>query len=177
MTRTLLIIAAIILALTGCAGRGLFSGTQAQDAITVDFGDLQQSPQTYQGRKVIIGGVIVKTTNTAEGTLIEIYQTRLDSGNTPVEVDISQGRFLGLYEGFLDSKIYRPGRKITILGLVQGEKILKLGEIDYRYPFLKIIELNLFQEESPLPRYPYYWDYYPWDPWPPWYRYHPYWRY
>ena len=175
MARPLFIVAPIFLALTaGCADRGLFSDTQSQEAIRVEFEDLRQSPQTYLGRRIILGGVIVKTTNTAEGTLIEIYQTRLDSSDTPVEVDISQGRFLGLYEGFLDSKIYRPDRKITVLGLAQGEKILKLDEIDYRYPFLKIIELSLFQEESPLPRYPYYWDYYPWDPW---YRYHPYWRY
>jgi outer membrane lipoprotein len=177
MARNLLIIAAVFLALPGCADRGLFSATQSQDAIRVEFEDLRQSPQNHLGKKIILGGVIVKTTNTAEGTLIEIYQTRLDSSGTPVEVDISQGRFLGLYEGFLDSKIYRPDRKITVLGLAQGEKTLKLDEIDYRYPFLKIIELNLFQEKSPLPRYPYYWDYYPWDPWHPGYRYHPYWRY
>ncbi len=177
MVRTFIIIAIIFFTLAGCAGRGLFSGPEGEDAIKVDFGDLQLSPQSYLGRKIILGGVIVQTTNTPEGTIIEIYQTRLDASDTPIEVDVSQGRFLGMYKGFLDSKIHRPGRKITVLGLAQGEKILKLDEIDYRYPFLEIIEFNLFQEESPLPRYPYYWDYSPWYPWHPWYRPHPYWRY
>lgn len=173
MLRSLSIIAVVFFALTGCTVRSHFSGAEAQEAIQINFHDLQQSPQSYLGRNVILGGVIVQTTNTAEGSLIEIYQTRLDSSYRPVEVDNSQGRFLGMYEGFLDSKIYRPGRKVTVLGRVQGEKILKLDEIDYRYPFLKIIELNLFEEKSPQPPYPYYWDYYPWYPW---YRYHPYWR-
>lgn len=185
MSRILFIIIALLPALAGCANLGSH-GIQAQNALKVDFTALQRSPETYRGKKIILGGVIVKTTNKKEGTLIEIYQTRLDSNNRPVDIDISQGRFLALYEGFLDNKIYQPGREITVIGLAEGEKVLQLDEIAYHYPFVKVVELNLFQEERPPPYYPYYpyydypwypWDpWYPWGPWDPWYRRRLYWR-
>ena len=174
MARILFILTVLLPALVGCANLGSHTGIQAQNALRVDFVDLQRSPQSYRGKQIILGGVIVKTTNKAEGTLIEIYQTRLDSSNRPVDVDVSQGRFLALYDGFLDSKIYRPGRKITVIGLVQGEKILQLDEIPYHYPFVKIVKLLLFQEER-QPPYPPYYPYYdsPWYPWAPWYPWYP----
>jgi len=185
MPRILFILFALLLTATGCANLAS-RGIQAPNALKVDFVDLQRSPEIYRGKQIILGGVIVKTTNKKEGTLVEIYQTRLDSTNRPIDIDISQGRFLALYEGFLDNKIYQPGRKITVVGLAQGEKVLQLDEIFYHYPFVKVIELNLFQKESPPPSYPYYpyYDYpwYPWGPWDPWYPWYPwpgprpYWR-
>jgi outer membrane lipoprotein len=174
MTRILFILTALMPILAGCANLGPRNTIQTQNALRVDFVDLQRSPEAYRGKQIILGGVIVKTTNKKEGTLIEIYQTRLDDSNRPVDIDISQGRFLALYERFLDNKIYQPGRKITVIGLAQGERVLQLDEISYHYPLVKVIELNLFQEESPPPYPPYYPYYdYPWPPWDPWYPWGP----
>lgn len=49
----------------------------------------------------------------------------------PINLDVSQGRFLGEYDGFLDSDIYAKGRQITLAGRVQGVKVMKLGQMEY----------------------------------------------
>jgi outer membrane lipoprotein len=169
MRRTFIVIPmGLLIILSGCID---YSSTVAlpPDVIRVGFLDLQQSPDIYVGREVILGGVIVTTTNTEEGALLEIYDTRLDSQNRPVDIDKSPGRFLALYDGFLDNSIYRPGRRVTVIGTVQGERIQPLDKIDYHYPLLKVTKLYLFQEEKVFYYRLYYWDYdYPWyDPfWP-----------
>ena len=136
----------------------------------ITFSALIKDSAAYQGRVVLLGGVIVKTVNKKEGTLLEIYQTRLDREGRPTDTDRSGGRFLALYQGFLDSVIYAEGRQVTIAGTVQGEKVEPLGEVEYRYPYLLVKEIQLWKEEKPVQYDPYVWDlwYDPWDPWGPW---------
>jgi outer membrane lipoprotein len=149
----------------------------------ITFSALIKGPAAYQGRVVLLGGVIVTTVNKQEGTLLEVYQTRLDSAGRPMDTDRSEGRFLALYQGFLDSEIYKQGREVTLVGTVEGEKVQPLGEIEYHYPYLIIKEIHLWEEEEPVQYEPYSWD--PWDdfrgPWgfggwyPWWYhRHYPY---
>ena len=145
----------------------------------ITFSALLKEPTAYQGRVVLLGGVIVKTVNKPEGALLEVYQTSLDSEGKPRDTDRSGGRFLALYEGFLDSEIYSKGREVTVAGTVQGEKVQPLGEIEYRYPYLIIKEIHLWEEEEPIQYDPYPWGlwYDPWGWYPWWYlRYDPYWR-
>jgi outer membrane lipoprotein len=143
----------------------------------VTFPDLVKAPNAYQGKVVLLGGIIVDTTNRQDGTLLEIYDTTLDREGEPTNIDRSDGRFLALYQGYLDSAIYSKGRKVTIAGTVQGEKVQPLGEIEYHYPYLVINEIHLWQKEKPVQYEPYYrwgpwYDPYPWglwyDPWGPW---------
>jgi outer membrane lipoprotein len=126
------------------------------------FDRLQQNPQAYQGKTVILGGVIVALEHGNDGTLLEVYQTRMDWMGEPVDLDVSAGRFLGLYEGFLDEEIYSKGRKVTIAGEVQGERVRDLGQLSYRYPFLTVREIHLWKKESDsryLYPYPYPYPY------------------
>jgi outer membrane lipoprotein len=107
---------------------------------------LFKSPADYKGKIVIIGGVIIKSTNTKEGTYIEVVQMPLDSTGKPEKRDVSYGRFLILYEGYLDTAIYSRGREVTVAGEVIGEKTRPLGEIQYSYLLVKSKELYLFEE-------------------------------
>ena len=113
--------------------------------------------------------MIVKAVNKKDGTLLEIYQTEMESGGMPIHPDVSGGRFLALYEGFLDSEIYRGGRKVTIAGSVRGKQVKKLGQVDYIYPYLIIKEMHLWAEEKWYRYEPY--PLYPWGFWDPWWRY------
>ena len=128
--------------LSGCVyavSRGVLEEVDRE----ITFSALVKDPAAYQGRVVLLGGVIVKTVNKQEGTLLEVYQTNLDREGRPTDTDRSEGRFLGLYQGFLDSEIYKQGRQVTVAGTVQGEMIQLLGEIDYRYPYLLIKHTTL----------------------------------
>ena len=176
---------ASLIFLSGCV-HAISRGVLKEVDREITFSSLIKDPNAYQGRMVLLGGVVVKTVNKQEGTLLEVYQTRLDREGKPTDTDRSEGRFLALYQGFLDSEIYRDGRLVTIAGTVQGEKVKLLGEIEYSYPYLLMKELHLWEEEKPVQYQPYRWD--PWyDPWAlRWWaprrhliwdpRYDPYWR-
>ena len=145
----------------------------------ITFGDLRKDTLAYLGETVLLGGVVVKVIYELDHTLLELYQTEMDWEKRPENLDRSEGRFLAQYDGFLDSEIYQKGRSVTVAGIVQGVKTMKLGETDYRYPFLIIRGIHLWEKEKPLAYDPYPW--YPigpwgrWGPWGPWY--YPYWRY
>jgi len=132
------------------------------------FDELSKDPGKYKGRTVLLGGVIIKTENRKDGTILEIYQTELDYYGQPLNTDVSQGRFLAMDEKFLDSEIYRNGRKITVAGVVDGVEVRKLGKIDYQYPYLLIKKIHLWKEELPHEydrHYSFYRDPLWWDPW------------
>jgi outer membrane lipoprotein len=155
--------------LSGCV-HAISRGVLQEVDREITFSALIKDPEAYQGRVVLLGGVIVNTVNKKEGTLLEVYKTRLDREGKPTDTDRSEGRFLALYQGFLDGEIYKQGREVTIAGTVRGEKVQLLGEIEYRYPYLLIKELHLWEEEKPVQYEPYPWGlwYDPWDPWGPW---------
>ena len=115
----------------------------------LSFDQLRKDPASYRGQTVLLGGVVVNATYRQEGTLLEIYQTDMDWTVKPVNLDVSEGRFLALYEGFLDSEIYKKGREVTLAGIVKGVKTMQLGEIHYHYPYLLIKEIYLWKEEKP----------------------------
>lgn len=113
--------------------------------------DVMKNPDAYKGRVVILGGVIVSSTNTKEGTYIEVVQKPLDYRGRPEDTDISSGRFIILYEGYLDTAIYSQGREVTVAGEVSGRIVRPLGQIQYEYLLIKSKELHLFEPRYEVP--------------------------
>ena len=127
---------------------------------------LTNPPQQYQGKLVVWGGEIIRTTNQKDGsTLIEVLQKPLDRWDEPVDTSASEGRFLIRGQQFLDPLIYSQGSNITVAGEIQGEELMALGETNYRYPVLLEKQIYLW------PIYPDYYYPYPgyYDPF--WYPY------
>jgi len=166
------------LSLAGCAH--VISDAMLQEVDReIAFQKLGEEASRFEGTSVLLGGVIVETTAQKNGTLLEIYQTKIDRFGHPFNVDLSLGRFLAFYDGFLDGAIYRPGRKVTLVGRVEGQRSKPLGKVDYSYPYLLIREIYLFKEpeRDNLGLYP--WGYQPYwyggwhDPyWSSYHRYH-----
>lgn len=136
---------------------------------------MKGDPGAHQGKSVLWGGKIIKAENKKEGTLIEVLELPLDRSRRPKNVDSSEGRFLALYPEYLDTAIYRPGREVTVIGEVEGTKILPLGEINYTYPLIRAEKIHLWEKRAEsirvfheYPFYPYWYGYpYGWG--------HPYW--
>lgn len=112
---------------------------------------LFKDPDLFKGRIVILGGVIVSSTNTKDGTYIEVLQKPLDYRGRPEDTDISLGRFIILYEGYLDTAVYSQGREVTVAGEVMGKMVQPLGEIQYPYPLIKSKELHLLEPRYNIP--------------------------
>ena len=172
MRRMIVVIVIAAILFSGCAH--VISEDVLKEVNTdINFAELRKNPLAYQGEMVLLGGVIVKVMYKQDRTLLEIYQTEMDREERPVSLDVSGGRFLAQYNEFLDREIYRKGREVTVAGKVKGAKIMKLGEIDYHYPYILIKEIHLWKEKKPeiYEPYPWYpmgpWDM--WGPWGPWY--------
>jgi outer membrane lipoprotein len=110
----------------------------------VIFADLMKDPYRYEGKLVMFGGMIVKTTNLREGTQIEVLQIPLDSDGRPLPTDETGGRFLVLVDRFLDAAVYERGRSVTVIATTAGAKVLPLEEIEYRYPVLNAKAIHLW---------------------------------
>lgn len=148
--KRLICIFILLLLVSGCShivSEGLRN--QVDKGIPVEL--IFKEPDAYKGQIVILGGLIAGVRNTNEGTYIEAVEKQLDNRGRPEYTDRTQGRFIILYDGFLDTAVYSTGRYITVAGEVIGKKIQPLGEINYSYLFVKSRELHLVQPEKSIP--------------------------
>ena len=155
--------------LTACAPA---ISKQFREQVTppVSFSELLSDPNTYEGRKVILGGYILEVKNESDASLLTILQAPLDFQNRPHSRDKSRGRFLVRTDKFMDPEIYKKDRKLTVGGRVAGDSEQPLGDHMYRYPVIEVEELYLWAEETRQYQVPDpYWDYwgYPWYPYYP----------
>ena len=143
-----LVISAIlgVLIVTGCA-HVISEELRGQVTPELTFKEVIRDPVKYKGEMVLWGGVIISSTNTKEGTLIEVLEKPLGIRGQPKDVDVSEGRFLILHPEYLDCRIYGKGRKITVVGEISGQKTLALDEIDYTYPLISAKEMHLWKRE------------------------------
>lgn len=102
----------------------------------------------YKGRNVLLGGMILNVRNEEKITYIEVLEKPLDFRGYPENTDVSRGRFLVYYEGFLDSAIYARGKFITVVGEILGTTVGKIEKADYKYPVIKSKELKLVRLEE-----------------------------
>ena len=155
----------IFLFLPGCA-HVISKNLRVEVDPSLTFKQVLQDPEPYKGRMILWGGEIIETTNQEDrSTLIEVLQRPLGWGDEPKEAYPSEGRFLILADTYLDPYIYRRGRKITVAGMVLGEKITSLGKMDYHYPLVSSRQAYLWPVYY-YPPYPYNpgWYYDPWYP-------------
>jgi len=164
----------LLLALSSCAP-AISRSLRQQAEPALSFAALSSDPEAYQGKIVILGGVIAQTTPKPGQTEMEIVQKPLDYFQEPQATDTSLGRFLVVADRFLDPQVFGKDRKVTIAGEIKGSEIRRLGEMDYRYPIIAGQEIKLWPQarpESPpqgcgIPIY-YCWG--PWGPRPYWLR-------
>jgi len=116
----------------------------------ITFPALLKNPEAYRGKNVLLGGQIVNTQVREGETWVEVLQKPLDWQQQPKDTDESLGRFLIRFSDFRDPAIYAAGRKITVLGEVQGRKVLPLKELEYSYPVLAARESHLWKPEDSL---------------------------
>lgn len=150
--RMLVILAATILALAGCAHVVSDQSLRLVDR-RVTFAELREDPDRYVGRYLLLGGGIAGVRNTSEGGELEVVQFKTDESGEITDTAASGGRFLAASRGFLDPEVYKTGLLVTLVGEVRGKKTMLLGEVEYVYPVLAIREIHLWKPED-LPRPP-----------------------
>ena len=149
--------------------------------------ELKENTIINNRKLFIFGGIIVKTTATKEGSLIEgIYVPVTGRGYFRGWYRDGGGRFMAIYKEkeILYPLIYSEKREVTLAGEFIGIRKGKIGEMDYEFPFFEIKEIYLWQEHNTRGSYyypshyyypsyyrgyyrdPYYYPYYyPWGYW------------
>ena len=126
---------------------------------TVRFPEILSAPESYLGKVMILGGVVLKAKRLKEGTQIELLQLPLDTRERPIlDRQQSQGRFLAIQQEFLDPATIVEGSAMTIVGEVSGSKTDYLDDVEYRYPIVIMKHLHLWPAPSygntqPRPRF------------------------
>ncbi|MEX5215659.1 MAG: Slp family lipoprotein [Nitrospiraceae bacterium] len=141
--RRLILLMALLLGGCGTSGFVVPEMLESQVDPAISFPQLRTSPESYQGKMVVVGGEVLNATSADGGTVLEVLQLPLDGGQRPVrERTESQGRFLARQDGFLDPATVGDRARITIVGQVTGARTERLDEVDYRYPTLDIKHLH-----------------------------------
>jgi outer membrane lipoprotein len=174
--RLLLSVTLLLAALlaSGCAGpmsRELLK--QADQSLTVD--KVLARPEGYVNTRVVWGGEILSTSPLEGYTVIEISERPLDYQKRPKDEELSRGRFMARYKGFLDPSVFKHGKDVTVIGRITGTETGRIGEWEYTYPVVSVEEYYLWGPEAvyAYPPYPDMYYSYPYSPyWGPWWYYY-----
>jgi len=167
----------VFLALAGCASK-LPESIRVAPASQPSVEQARQSPERYAGAEVRWGGELVEVRNHSKSTELEILGRQLDSDGEPRPSSKAQGRFLARVSEFIDPADYQTGQLLTVAGKLNGMVEGKVGEYDYLYPVVDVVQkhrwpdpvLSRVYPAYPWPYYGPYWPhrYYGW-PYPWWY--------
>jgi outer membrane lipoprotein len=159
-------VGAAVLFLTACA-------TQPPAGLDVETPDApgqreaQTEPAAHRGKQVRWGGEILAVVNKPRSTEIEVFGRPLEDNAEP-RPDGGEGvRFIAVLPGFLDPADYQPGKRLTVLGRLDGLREQAVGDYPYPYPLVDAEAYHLWPVYvEPYP--PAYWNYPYYDPWWPW---------
>lgn len=138
----------VLFLLTSCGPKIIPDEVEERIDREISFEEVKRDPQSYMGKRILVGGEIIETRNLKERTEIEILQKPLGSDRGPLFVDESKGRFLVVHPSFLDPTVFRSGRRITVVGVVEGSRSQNVGETAMVYPVLQDEHLHLWPLDS-----------------------------
>jgi outer membrane lipoprotein len=181
--KALSLIAALVApgaAASGCASTVVPESLQKQVDERLTFAQLKESPDSYRGHLVVLGGEVISAKRSKDGTQIEILQLPLSYQEPEWDRTSSQGRFIAIQKEFLDPATIPAGTRVTVVGEVTGAVTRPLDETEYVFPTLEVKSLKVWPDRmsyaQPRPYAgPYYWGGPYWGPYWGRYWYRPYW--
>lgn len=170
---------AAALLLTGCVSIPEAIRTPV-DGPTVP--EARTNPQSHAGAQVRWGGTISGIDNLEDRTVLTIVARPTTRRGEPLGEEASTGRFLAEINRFLDPEVYKPGRRVTVVGRFTGIRAASIDQYVYDYPVVRGRDLYLWEDYvRRAPRYPgpYYHRYrYPYWHYPyPGFHHYPWWWY
>jgi len=144
--KTHVVLFTALLFLQGCS-YAISPGMADKADKTVTFEKLQDDPEAFKGKLIILGGTITQITAVNQGMLIEVDQKQLDYWGKPVRTSHIGGRFIAFHPGYLNAMIYGQGVEITIAGEVLGLTSPMIGDRQSQYPIIHVKELKRWEQE------------------------------
>lgn len=131
---------------SGCATSVIPESLEPQIDKVVTFSQVLESPDSYRGKVLVLGGEVLKAKAMKGGTQLELLQLPLNDDQGPVtDRTESKGRFFAWQKEFLDPATIVDGTRVTIVGEVTGAVLEKMDEADYRYPIVDVKHLHRWE--------------------------------
>ena len=105
----------------------------------------------WRNQLFILGGTIVSTRYTEEGSLVEAIYVSVNSVGYLQPPSLLTRRFLAIYpieKGVLDPVIYRKDKGITIAGIFLENRIGFIDGASYTYPTFTIEDIYLWEQRN-----------------------------
>jgi starvation-inducible outer membrane lipoprotein len=133
MQRLFWLILGVCVGLAGCAST-VSTTMQPETGPKVGFAELGAHPEKYQGQTKILGGEVMQVQPLGPGSLLSVDQHDLDNHLFPA-AGVSGGTFLVESDEWLSPDTYQPKSKVTVAGVVAGQKngllLLKAKKIHF----------------------------------------------
>jgi outer membrane lipoprotein len=101
--------------------------------------------ESLVGQHVRWGGEVADVHLTEHETCFEIIDRPLASNGEPLDTERTDGRFLACTPQFYARALYQ-GKDVTVTGTLEAPEIGKLLELNYRYPRVRIGELQFWPQ-------------------------------
>ena len=142
--RLSLLLLLLLQLLSGCVTAPLNS----EGATTnLNPGEVLDDPSAATGT-VIWGGVIVSSKNLENRTQIEVLAYPLDNFQRPRTERPSTGRFLLQSPDYFETTDYVAGRKLTVLGSLQGVTAGEIDNAQYEFPTVTLNDVHLWKTDA-----------------------------
>lgn len=115
----------------------------------IQLSEIKKNPPLYKEKIFILGGVIINTTITEKGSLIEAIHVPVDSKGYIENVVSATSRYIAIYpkdKGLLAPMIFHKNRRVTFAGKFIGIQIESINDMAYIYPVFEIEEFHLWKE-------------------------------
>lgn len=129
-------------ALSACAPAPIYKPTPNNAAVPPS--QVAREPERYGSADVIWGGRIVKVSNFADHSEIEILAYPLDRSQRPQANDTGNGRFIAAMPGYVESLDYPAGGLVTVSGRLNGTRASNVGQASYTFPLVTVNQSHVW---------------------------------
>jgi len=140
------LIAFAALFLSGCATTA--HQLPAPAGGTVGVQQVRVDAQANVNKSVRWGGMIVDVENTNGESRVEIVAQPLLRDGQPDFRQASEGRFIAVFDQFLEPNDYKTSSQITVLGVITGTETGEIGQADYEYPVVGVTDHQLWRTDN-----------------------------
>ncbi len=147
----LIVTAAILGSLGGCASPVIRDTARIAALTPVD---VQQGISAADDTEILWGGRIVAFDNRVDRTEIEVVAFPLARDQSPLTEAPSEGRFLLVLPGYVESADYAVGRHLTVRGVLAGTREGQVQEHAYLYPVVRGRDVHVWPWGFMLDRRP-----------------------
>jgi len=124
------------------------------------FIDAKNAPGQYRGKVFLLGGTVSEKHDLQDMTVLRVREHSLDSLNVPHVSAPSEGEFLAVVRPPVDSSLYRPGQRVTVVGKLIDVEAGTDGRQTQSVPHFEALYLRRWSAPAPVyeqdfdPRYP-----------------------